>query len=337
MTGPERRGTVGRIGAALLFDDRGRLHASWRLLLFVLIFLIGLLTLNDVAYALGARTSGPVIYIWWTVLPSLVSVLLASWILMEGVEGVPMAALGLPLDGQGIHEFLLGLLFGGGLMVLIVAVLLASGGLRWDFSSSGLFGELRATVGLSVFYLCAAFAEELLVRGYPLQLLGEWLGGPRAIGVTAVFFAALHLVNPGISWLPLVNIALAGVLLGCLYWRSYSLWIVAGVHFGWNWVMGVGAGLPVSGIGQLGPVQATAAGPLWLTGGDFGPEGSLVATAVLLAAIVWSSRTGRIRRDIRMLALRPLPERHEAPWLLEPSELPAGAAAAEGSRGSRAG
>jgi hypothetical protein len=45
-------------------------------------------------------------------------------------------------------------------------------------------------------------------------------------------------------------------------------------------------GLPVSGITQFSPViQSNTVGPSWMTGGDYGPEGSAVAAVVLLIGI----------------------------------------------------
>ena len=43
-------------------------------------------------------------------------------------------------------------------------------------------------------------------------------------------------------------------------------------------------GLPVSGIEATGILSLPAGGPAWLTGGAFGPEGGLAATAMLLVA-----------------------------------------------------
>jgi hypothetical protein len=45
-------------------------------------------------------------------------------------------------------------------------------------------------------------------------------------------------------------------------------------------------GLPVSGITQFSPVvQSNTIGPLWMTGGDYGPEASAVAAIVVLFGI----------------------------------------------------
>ena len=50
--------------------------------------------------------------------------------------------------------------------------------------------------------------------------------------------------------------------------------------------MGVLFGLPISGITDFSPVVASnTIGPLWITGGDYGPEGSLICAIVILVLI----------------------------------------------------
>jgi hypothetical protein len=83
-----------------------------------------------------------------------------------------------------------------------------------------------------------------------------------------------------------VNIAAAGLLLGAVYLRTGSLWWTTGVHLGWNWGHGYLADVPVSGLELMDApfYDGVVQGPNWLGGGGFGPEGSVLATVVVLAA-----------------------------------------------------
>jgi membrane protease YdiL (CAAX protease family) len=84
----------------------------------------------------------------------------------------------------------------------------------------------------------------------------------------------------------LLNIFLAGWMLGFCYLRTGSLALPMGVHFGWNWVQG-SLGFGVSGNASHGlwkPVLHDKA--LWLTGGDFGLEASAVSVGVIGLAVV---------------------------------------------------
>lgn len=68
------------------------------------------------------------------------------------------------------------------------------------------------------------------------------------------------------------------------------------MHLGWNWVLGYAADVPVSGLDLVNApfYEGSSSGPEWLGGGSFGPEGSVVATAVLLMATVWALRSVRL-------------------------------------------
>jgi hypothetical protein len=84
-----------------------------------------------------------------------------------------------------------------------------------------------------------------------------------------------------------LNIGLAAILLGLAYIKTRSLASPIGIHLGWNWVHGSLLGLGVSGNEYKGFWEPTFNDSSnWLTGGDFGLEGSAVATAVCLAACV---------------------------------------------------
>ena len=109
-------------------------------------------------------------------------------------------------------------LLGISLMGLVVLVMVVSGVLAWAREPATAGRAVGALLELSAFLAVAAFAEELLLRGYPLQVIAEALGGPAAVVLTAVVFAGLHALNPHVSPLALVNIALAGILLGAALW-----------------------------------------------------------------------------------------------------------------------
>ena len=116
----------------------------------------------------------------------------------------------------------------------------------------------------------------------------RWLAaGLAANGVQTVAFAALHAGNPHVTPLALLNIGLAGAVLGWLFWSGGGIAGAWAFHAVWNW--GLSAfGLPVSGMALGTPLVATGfvgAGRPLLSGGAFGPEGSLVSTLVLSALL----------------------------------------------------
>ena len=134
-------------------------------------------------------------------------------------------------------------------------------------------------------FLPAVLHEELLFRGYPFQRLWRWKPAFAIIAVSLVF-AALHAGNASASLVGLTNVFLGGVLLSLAYARFERLWFPIGLHFGWNLMAGPTLGYEVSGYTpQASLLELTGSGPLLLTGGAFGIEGSLWMTAVELGAI----------------------------------------------------
>ncbi len=199
-------------------------------------------------------------------------------------------ALTLPLRRSAWRQAGLGIALGGGLMSLEFLVEAIGGRLSVQaaFSKTAVL-ELLA---ISVLLLVGALLEELTFRGYPFQKLVESVGPAAAVVVLAALFGIVHLQNPAsgglVSW-SFCNTVAVGVLLAVFFVRTRTLWMPLGFHFAWNFFQGCVFGLPVSGIRLFNPVVRTeAAGPLWLTGGAYGPEGSTLCTVLTLSALVLS-------------------------------------------------
>ncbi len=290
----------------LFVGRQGRLRAAWRIVVFVGVVILVALAVSGLALLVGVDLAAPA----FDVLVSLVALLVASAYMMRRVERLPVAALGLPRGGGALRAGLRGAALGAALIGAVVLLFVAAGWVRWVPQAGRPIAWLAALVGYGAFFAVAAFGEELLARGYPFQVVAERLGGAWAIALTSVVFGLLHLGNPNVALIPITNIALAGVLLGIAYWRTYSLWFATGIHAGWNWSMSFAADLPVSGLVMDTPLyDARTNGPELWTGGAFGPEGGLSVTIAALVVAVWMARTPRLRRDPQVVALGPLPDR----------------------------
>jgi membrane protease YdiL (CAAX protease family) len=131
--------------------------------------------------------------------------------------------------------------------------------------------------------LPVAMAEEALFRGYILRRLQTIIKPVHALVLSSMIFAIFHGFNPGVSFMALINILLAGWLLGTLYLKSSSLYMPVAFHFAWNAMLGPVLGFPVSGIKLPAILETEARGNILLSGGSFGFEASLVCTVLLLA------------------------------------------------------
>lgn len=268
--------------------DEGRLRLGWRLLLFA-VLLLGL------ALAATAVAPGPRIVAGGVAV--LVGSLGAGWLLLK-LDGYGLTSLGFHGGRDAAVGAVAGTALGAGVALPAVGIIAALGGVSWSSEPGSPGGWLAAGVGALALFALPAAAEEALLRGYPLQALAEAWGPRWALTVTSVGFGLMHVANPGVTILGVVGIVAAGVFLGGLYLRTGSLWWASGAHLGWNWALGFAADLPVSGLDVVDApgLVARMEGPGWLSGGGFGPEGSVVGTALLLGAAGWTLRTGRLGR-----------------------------------------
>lgn len=230
----------------------------------------------------------------WSTLPGLLGAL-AGARLLRALDGRRGVAIGFPLDRSAPARSAKGLALGAGVALLAVALIAAAGGVRWG-SDAGDLGAWLGAGGRTLWLLAIpAAAEEALVRGYPLRAVAEAKGPAWALAFTSIGFGLLHVANPGVTVVALLNLAAAGLFLGVLALRTGSLWWATGAHLGWNWALAFLVDLPVSGLETVdAPLLSSAPrGPAWLSGGSFGPEGSVAATLVLLGATAWVWRRGR--------------------------------------------
>lgn len=210
------------------------------------------------------------------------------WAWLKWFEKRPFWTLGYEAKNalmQYTRGFLFGtLMFAGsvGILALFGAVSFEQG----DPSQQGLAAIGGVTLVL-IGWIIQGGAEEVLIRGWALPVIGArykpWVG----LLISSLIFALLHGMNPGLSALALVNLALFGVFAGLYAMREGSLWGISAIHSVWNWVQGNFFGFQVSGTDAGGGtlINLMETGADWLTGGAFGPEGGLAVTIVLLAGI----------------------------------------------------
>lgn len=179
-------------------------------------------------------------------------------------------------------ELLAGLAIGTAAMVLIVGAL-------WLFGWVAIEAKAIDSVDLALRdSIRSGVLEELILRLVVFRLLWRAFGIWPAIAVAAVTFGALHLINPDGGLVPtLCLIAGEGIGIG-LYLITGRIWAAMGMHAGWNFAQGWLFGAVVSGTSEIagGPLSLRPATgvPQFLSGGGFGPEASLAALVVSLAA-----------------------------------------------------
>ncbi len=210
------------------------------------------------------------------------------------------SGLGWPGRRQAIRGAAVGLVVGVAMAfgALLVAVVLGTA--RIELTGEPVSAYLPVAIEVAVGLTVAALAEELLFRGYPLVRLARAAGKVRASVVLAAVFALIHLWNPEVSTMGLVNIGLASLVLSAAFFTPGGLPAAWGVHFGWNGGLGLGADAPVSGIAfRLPTLEFVTGEPTWVTGGSFGPEGGLASTAAMGVALIWLGRLAARSKEQR--------------------------------------
>ncbi|MGB7191583.1 MAG: type II CAAX endopeptidase family protein [Acidobacteriaceae bacterium] len=196
----------------------------------------------------------------------------------------PVTAMGLDLRPTGRREFALGAAIGWTGMTACVLIIALFGGLVVFFYTG--WRQFALIPLVLAILLVASLAEEVAFRGYAFQRFIEATNPFFAVLFLSLLFAVIHINNPGASPASFLVTMFAGWLLSIAYLRTRALWLGWGIHFAWNASMAILFGLPLSGLTHFSPViTSTALGPTWLSGYDYGPEGSAVAIVVILALI----------------------------------------------------
>lgn len=220
-------------------------------------------------------------FLWLTTLAGLIIALLLVYIFRRFVDRDSFSSLGFSMDGYG-SDAITGFFLGPAILGLGSLALFLSGNLKWmdiDFDPPSLF------ISLGIFVM-VALSEELVFRGYILNnlmcSLNKWL----ALGISAVIFALFHLSADGISFLPVTNLFLGGLLLGINYIYTKNLWFAVLLHLSWNFFQGPLLGFKVSSLAVHSLLQSELKGSPLLTGGGFGFEGSFIDTALTASVLL---------------------------------------------------
>ena len=105
------------------------------------------------------------------------------------------------------------------------------------------------TISFLLLFILVGFSEEMFFRGYVMSTMASRGNKKWVIYVaSALIFSIAHGLNPNVSILGLVNIALVGILFAYMFYATNSLWLPIGYHITWNFFQGNVFGFAVSGM-----------------------------------------------------------------------------------------
>ncbi|WP_282015639.1 CPBP family intramembrane glutamic endopeptidase [Marinifilum flexuosum] len=210
-----------------------------------------------------------------------IGTLIIVWIFTKFIDRKKIVDLGFSIQNRA-KDIIYGLLAGSLLIGIGFGVLWINGNLSITNINFNFFNLFQSVL----IYCLVSLNEEIIVRGYILQNFMDSMNRYLALVLSSLIFTALHLLNPNVSFLGITNIFLAGILLGIGYIFTKNLWFPLALHFSWNFFQGPIFGFEVSGTKSDTLISQTITGNEILTGGNFGFEGSLLASILCTACIV---------------------------------------------------
>lgn len=208
--------------------------------------------------------------------------ILAVWFIIAKIQKRKMESIGF-IKKRAYNEYIRGIIIG---FIMITTVFVFSwlcGALKFvSFNSS--LNVLTLLVALVGFFI-QGMAEEVLCRGLILTSIARKNSVLAGIIVNSVIFSLMHISNDGFNIIATLNIAAFGVFMSLYMLRSGNIWGASAIHTIWNFMLGCVLGLPVSGVTLPSVFTFEKTSLHILNGGEFGPEGGLIVTALLGVAI----------------------------------------------------
>ncbi|MEP4091612.1 CPBP family intramembrane glutamic endopeptidase [Reichenbachiella sp.] len=284
----------------LFFNSNQKVRIIWKFFLFLLLLIlisaplqIGLREVLDKGLMRGNLSA----------LINVCAVVGSLYVLIKYIERSSFEKFGLKIEGTWMTEFVFGCMIAVVQLSLFFLAMRLTGNLviqdyftvnSPDFTFiQGFISELfrQVTVG---------FAEEIEFRAFLFYIVYETLNGFKkdraknaiiACLLVSPLFGLAHFSNDGATIFSTINLGLDAMMIALPFMITGRLAISIGMHFSWNAMQGAIFGFANSGhIAKASIISSTMPDNLW-TGGDFGPEGSVLllvmdALAVLLI-IFW--------------------------------------------------
>ncbi len=137
------------------------------------------------------------------------------------------------------------------------------------------------------FFGMGAFLQVLAFRVILFRLFEEVLGSWLAFVLVAAIFGIAHLQNPNAGLWSTLALIITDILLVAAFIYTRRIWLVWGIHMGWNFFQDGIFGMPNSGITEFQSwIQPVISGPEWITGGGFGIEASVIAVCLSIGVAI---------------------------------------------------
>lgn len=185
---------------------------------------------------------------------------------------------------NGLKRYVLGLIIGFVTFSFSLLITYVFGGAKYI---GFVMNEPLLLLLFFVGFMFQGFEEELMCRGFMMRGLSRKRSLFFSVWFNSFYFALLHIGNPGITLLPLINLFLVGIAYSFMAVYFDDLWVVSGAHSMWNFAQGNFYGILVSGM-NMGPTvfQFELSGHPIISGGEFGLEGGISVFIVEVLTLI---------------------------------------------------
>ncbi|MDF2451041.1 MAG: hypothetical protein K0S26_545 [Bacteroidota bacterium] len=281
----------------IIFNSANKIRPIWRLILFLLIaFAINIplqMGLRQILNQgiLRGLLSGTIYFI---------SVVLSLLIQIKFLDKSSFKKYGLNINKTWIKEFFFGSFISLVQLSLFFIILYATGNLEivgYFVKASPNYSFLEGFFSEMFALIVGGSMEEIFFRSFLFYILYEALQTiikdkkkrvVVVVATTSVLFGLAHMGNNGATFISNINLVCDALMMALPFIITGRLGMSIGIHFAWNLIQGSVFGFAMSGnIAKVTMISVTMPNNL-LTGGIFGPEGSvlLVLLDVIAVALI---------------------------------------------------
>ena len=281
----------------IIFNSNQKVRPIWRLSLFLVVtFLVNiplqLVLQNILSQGLIRGFISASIYF--------LSFLFSLYLQIKYIDKSSFEKYGLKLNTSWWEEFFVGIGISGIQLILFFTLMYSTGNLSvigyfktnvtdFDFSFlEGFFSEMYGlVVGTSV--------EEIFFRSFLFYIAYEALrminkdGKTRAyiiLFLIAPLFGVAHIGNEGMTTMSAINLSIDAMMMCLPFLITGRLGMSIGLHFSWNLIQGAVFGFAISGNTSKASIINIEVLDNILTGGVFGPEGSILFVVLDVIAVM---------------------------------------------------
>jgi uncharacterized protein len=148
-----------------------------------------------------------------------------------------LTTLGFKWDKSAVKDFLIGVLITFVVLGMAFLIYIQLGWIRiyssiWQTQPD--VPVLLYLLGTFVIFIFVGWSEELLSRGFHLQVIERGMNRFWGVFLSSLIFSLLHKNNPGMNWIGLIQIFINGLIFAYAFLKTGRLWLAMGLHAGWD-------------------------------------------------------------------------------------------------------